>query len=84
MTIQFQVPPALETRLRAEAAARGEDVETVVVTTLAEKFGTESTNNANKPRLSVQEFEAELLQLAFDGPGLPSDFSRADIYGEHD
>jgi hypothetical protein len=84
MTIQFQVPPALETRLLAEAAARGEDVETVVVSTLTEKFGTESHVGVDRPRFSVQEFERALFQLEFDGTGLPSDFSRADIYGDHD
>jgi hypothetical protein len=84
MTIQFQVPPALETRLRAEAAARGVDVETVVVSTLSEKFRAGSYSGADRPRLSEQEFDAGLLQLGFDGPSRPADFSRADVYGEHD
>lgn len=83
MTIQLQVPPALELRLREEAAVRGEDVETVVINALAERFGAE-THNADKPRWSLQEFDAELVQLAFNGPSLPADFSRADIYGAHD
>jgi predicted DNA-binding antitoxin AbrB/MazE fold protein len=30
------------------------------------------------------EFEAELEHLLFDGPSLPADFSRADIYSNHD
>lgn len=34
-------------------------------------------------RLSEFEMEALLRELAFDGPTLPADFSRADIYGEH-
>jgi hypothetical protein len=84
MTIQLKVPAALETRLRAEAAARGEDVEAVVVSTLTEKFGTTAYGGGDRPRLAVSEFEAELTQLAFDGPSLPADFSRADIYSEHD
>ena len=36
------------------------------------------------PRLSWNEVESLLDQHAFDGPTLPPDFSRADIYGEHD
>ena len=36
--MQLRIPPALETRLQAEASARGEDVETIVVETLLEKF----------------------------------------------
>src|SRR5687767_13145367 len=55
MTIQLQVPPALELRLRKEAAVRGEDVETVVVNALAERFGAETHNGPDKPRWSVQE-----------------------------
>jgi predicted DNA-binding antitoxin AbrB/MazE fold protein len=30
------------------------------------------------------DFGAELDPLLFDGPTLPADFSRADIYAEHD
>jgi hypothetical protein len=82
MTIQLHVPPALESRLQAEATARGEDVETVVVHTLLEKFGANLHASPDSSRLSVQEFETELSELAFDGPTLPADFSRADIYND--
>ena len=30
------------------------------------------------------DFDAELDSLLFDGPNLPADFSRADIYADHD
>jgi predicted DNA-binding antitoxin AbrB/MazE fold protein len=30
------------------------------------------------------DFESELDALLFSGPTLPSDFSRADIYADHD
>ena len=40
--------------------------------------------NGNLPAFSVADFERELDELACDGPTLPHDFSRADIYGEHD
>ena len=30
------------------------------------------------------DFDAELEALLFDGPNLPADFSRADIYADHD
>lgn len=30
------------------------------------------------------DFDAELDPLLFDGPSLPPDFSRADIYADHD
>jgi hypothetical protein len=36
------------------------------------------------PRPSADGFEAELAEVAFDAPPLPADFSRADIYLDHD
>lgn len=30
------------------------------------------------------DFDAELDPLLFDGPNLPPDFSRADVYADHD
>jgi predicted DNA-binding antitoxin AbrB/MazE fold protein len=41
----------------------------------------ESGVKANK---GVSEFDRELEPLLFDGPSLPADFSRADIYADHD
>jgi predicted DNA-binding antitoxin AbrB/MazE fold protein len=32
----------------------------------------------------VTDLDAELESLLFDGPTLPADFSRADIYADHD
>lgn len=38
-----------------------------------------------EPRtLSEAEFDAELNALTHHGPSLPPDFSRADIYADHD
>jgi hypothetical protein len=34
--------------------------------------------------ISLEDWEAELDALSIDGPTLPSDFSRADIYIDHD
>ncbi len=31
-----------------------------------------------------QDFDSALEPLLFDGPSLPADFSRADIYADHD
>jgi predicted DNA-binding antitoxin AbrB/MazE fold protein len=38
----------------------------------------------NSGSLSAQEFDQQLLILASDGPTLPADFSRADVYRDHD
>ena len=39
--------------------------------------------NGPPPRLSPAEFDAPLSENSFDGPSLPADFSRADIYDGH-
>ncbi len=44
----------------------------------------EQEGNGNLPAFSVADFERELDELATDAPTLPRDFSRADIYAEHD
>jgi hypothetical protein len=36
------------------------------------------------PRLSVEEFDAIFNKNRFTAPSLPDDFSRADIYSDHD
>jgi len=42
------------------------------------------TPHRDAPVASLEELEAELDKLVLDLPTLPSDFSRADIYNEHD
>ncbi len=34
--------------------------------------------------MSDEEFRRRLAELSTDGPSLPADFSRADIYADHD
>ena len=41
-----------------------------------------STNVETSP--ANADFDEQLSGLLFDGPSLPADFSRADIYAEHD
>jgi hypothetical protein len=64
--------------LQAQAAASGMTVDAYVKVLLT------GAAAASVPRLSWNEVEALLDQNAFDGPTLPPDFSRADIYNEHD
>lgn len=40
--------------------------------------------NATGSAAQNADFDAELEPLMFDGPNLPPDFSRADIYADHD
>jgi predicted DNA-binding antitoxin AbrB/MazE fold protein len=49
---------------------------------LAEK--SEGNHGALEDGESASEFDAKLDALLFDGPVLPPDFSRADIYLDHD
>ncbi len=64
--------------LHAQAAASGMTVDEYVKLLLTGPAA------VAVPRLSLSELESLLSQHAFDGPTLPSDFSRADIYCEHD
>jgi hypothetical protein len=64
--------------LQAHAAASGMTVDAYVKVLLR------GAAAASVPKLSWNEVESLLDQHAFDGPTLPPDFSRADIYNEHD
>jgi hypothetical protein len=81
MTLQLNLTSSLEMRLRSEASARGQDVEAYIVQTLEEKLGPAPNDGRN--RKSTAEFDAQRTELEFDGPTLPADFSRADIYDDH-
>jgi len=41
-------------------------------------------NQPNSRPLSAEEFDSEVDALSIDGPTLPANFSRADIYADHD
>jgi hypothetical protein len=43
-----------------------------------------SPNAPPSPRLTVEEFDALFQQRQFSAPPLPDDFSRADVYCDHD
>jgi hypothetical protein len=42
-----------------------------------------SSQNGTQARLSLDELESLIAEHSFDGPTLPPDFSRADIYDGH-
>ena len=64
--------------LIAQARAHGLTVAEYLKSLVPAAPGFHATN------LSLDELDAELEELGLDLPTLPSDFSRADIYDEHD
>jgi hypothetical protein len=65
-------------QLSALAAANGMTVDAYVKTLLP------TPSNGAHPRMTLEELDQLFSENAFDGPTLPADFSRADIYGTHD
>lgn len=94
-TITLQLPDETERRLRDRAERVGQPLETFLVK-LAEKalqsvFEQEYTAAGEpkyftRPLLTDEEFEQNLREIASGpvGKPLPMDFSRADIYDDHD
>ena len=95
MNLTVQLPDDLERRLRARASRDGRAVEEYVLGLIerdADGAGngrdvdTACSYAGQAPALSDDEFEHLLDQLtsASGLPHLPADFSRADIYADHD
>jgi len=94
-TILLELPPETEQKLRDRAARVGLTLETFLVK-LAEKalqsvFVQEHLSSGEpkyltRPLLTDEEFEQNMQDLASGpvGKSLPADFSRADIYDDHD
>jgi plasmid stability protein len=95
MTITVQLPDHLERQLRARASRDGRPVEQYVLELIERDAagpgngqGVEASGlyTGQAPALSDAELE-HLLDELESGPGLPhlpADFSRADIYADHD
>ena len=95
MTLTVDLPDDLERRLRERASRHGRAVEEYVLGLIERDAagpdggrGAEASSlqPGRAPALSDVEFETLLDELASGPtlPHLPADFSRADIYAEHD
>lgn len=95
MTLTVQLPDVLERRLRECATRDGRSVEEYVLGLIErDTAGPVSGRGSDSPQLlpdraptlSDGEFEHLLDELAAGPrlPHLPADFSRADIYADHD
>jgi hypothetical protein len=76
-TIQFDDDTARRAAALAEAA--GMTVEAYLTSLIQNQTG-----SMNKATLTADEFMAQVEALSIDGPTLPADFSRADLYFDHD
>jgi plasmid stability protein len=95
MTLTIHLPDDLERRLRERASRDGRSVEGYVLK-LIERDATgpfpgpvvdaSGVQPGQGPALSDDQFESLLDDLASgpERPHLPADFSRADIYADHD
>jgi hypothetical protein len=94
MTLTVYLPDDLERLLRERASRDGQPVEQYIVALIERDAARRpsgqgvvaSSLQAGQAALSDGEFEQLLDELA-SGPGLPhlpADFSRADIYADHD
>ncbi len=95
MTLTVDLPDDLERRLRERASRHGRAVEEYVLGLIEQDAATPEGGRGAEPpglrpgqahALSDVEFEILLDELATGPtrPHLPADFSRADIYAEHD
>ncbi len=94
-TITLRLAPETEQKLRERAERAGLTVESLLER-LAEQsanegfeqdyFPTGEPKYITRPRLTAEEFEQKLRELASGPPvpTLPPDFSREDIYYDHD
>jgi hypothetical protein len=74
----LELDPRTAEQLNALAAASGMTAEAYL------KLLLPASANGARARLSLAELDSLLSENAFDGPTLPADFSRADIYDGHD
>jgi hypothetical protein len=83
VTISVSLSPTIEAKLRSHAAATGKDLSALVIEAVEQKFGRDFADARTADdfdRLLEEFFAANPDPLA----PLPADFSRADIYSDHD
>jgi hypothetical protein len=89
MTLTLNLAPEIERRLRERAAESGQPLEGYVQQLIEREAGDSGTLTPPREQapLTLEEFD-RLLDEVSEGlpplPPLPADFSRADIYADHD
>ena len=86
--VTLNLSPELEEKFRQHATRRGQSLEAYLEHLLAREELYESAAQVPPPEeLSEEEVERLLDQISeglTDHPNVPDDFSRADIYADHD
>lgn len=80
MAISVTIDEATHRRLRAKAERLGLSLGEY----LAKLAASDPTVEVRREQEAAIDFDAELQSLLFSGPSLPANFSRADIYADHD
>ena len=75
--VNIQLQDSVAAALSAHANEQGLSLEAFLAQIAA------TTAHPKQP-INFDEWERELDELSFDAPPLPADFSRADIYLDHD
>lgn len=88
-SITLELPAETERKLRDRATESGQPVEILVrdlVVEAAETIVPLKPRFISEPKLTDEEFNQWLADIAANEPGtpLPADFTRADIYDDHD
>jgi hypothetical protein len=85
MTVTISLPAQTEAELRRQAAQSGKDVSTLIREAIEEKLATVGQFAAPQ---ATGDFDLELDQFFASNPekipALPANFSREDIYADHD
>jgi len=82
MTIELDLKPEVEARIKAQAAARGVSVEAFIASLIEGQNG-QASDSVSPDDLALagdDEFIQAMESMAADVPPLPRDFSREDIY----
>jgi len=80
--VSLRIDEQTAKQLQALAEERGMTIERFLKTLAGQ--GHDSHHDDSRKGMSSKEVESELKPLLFMGPSLPSDFSREDIYVDHD
>lgn len=84
MTVTLNLPPDVEQQLRARADQSGQPLEAYLEQLVAREVSAHSGTVSAVPLEEQERLLDALSENEVPLPHLPADFSRADIYADHD